>query len=349
MDKTVTVIDYAYDAAPALGDTIKVAPGVHWLRMPLPFKLDHINLWLLEDNDEDGEGWTIVDTGINRDEVRDAWEIVFADRFSDAKPLKRVVVTHFHPDHFGLAGWLTRRFDVSLWMPREEWSQARMLSLETNESSRDAFSQFYHAAGFDEEMMAEAKARAGRYAKLVSRAPASFIRITDGQEIVINGRTWRSIVGSGHSPEHACLYSADLDVLISGDQVLPKITPNISVWPQEPEADPLALFLSSLDKLRGLGPDTLVLPSHKLPFRGLDRRIDEQQGHHAERLEETLKICSKPMNGVEVLRQLFKRQLDTHQLLFAAGEALAHLHYLMGQGEILRTQDDNGVNMFERV
>jgi glyoxylase-like metal-dependent hydrolase (beta-lactamase superfamily II) len=138
-------------------------------------------------------------------------------------------------------------------------------------------------------------------------------------------------------------------VLISGDQVLPKITPNISVWPQEPEADPLALFLSSLDKLRGLGPDTLVLPSHKLPFRGLDRRIDEQQGHHAERLEETLKICSKPMNGVEVLRQLFKRQLDTHQLFFAAGEALAHLHYLMGQGEILRTQDDNGVNMFERV
>jgi glyoxylase-like metal-dependent hydrolase (beta-lactamase superfamily II) len=345
MDKTVT--NYAYDAAPALGDTIEVAPGVHWLRMPLPFKLDHINLWLLEDNDAEGDGWTIVDTGINRDEVRDAWEILFAAHFSDAKPLKRVIVTHFHPDHFGLAGWLTRRFEVPLWMPREEWAQARMLSLETVETSRDAFSRFYHAAGFDEEMMTEARARSGRYAQLVSRAPESLIRITDGAEIVINGRTWRSIVGQGHSPEHACLYSADLDVLISGDQVLPKITPNISVWPQEPEADPLELFLSSLDKLRGLGPDTLVLPSHKLPFRGLDQRIDEQQAHHAERLEDTLDICSKPMNGVDVLRRMFQRELDTHQLFFAAGEALAHLHYQMGQGKILRRRDGNGVHLFE--
>lgn len=348
MDKAVSVIDYAYDAAPVLGDTVEVASGVHWLRMPLPFKLDHINLWLLEDNGEDGDGWTIVDTGINRDEVRDAWETIFATRFSDAKPPKRVIVTHFHPDHFGLAGWLTRRYGVPLWMPREEWAQARMLSLETNESSRGAFSRFYHAAGFDEEMMAAARGRAGRYAKLVSRAPASFIRITDGQEILINGRTWRSIVGTGHSPEHSCLYSADLDVLISGDQVLPKITPNISVWPQEPEADPLALFLGSLDKLRWLGPNTLVLPSHKLPFRGLDGRIDEQQARHAERLDETLNICSKPMNGVQVLRRLFQRELDSHQLFFAAGEALAHLHYLMGQGKILRRQDDNGVHMFHR-
>lgn len=346
MDKTVNATNYAYDAAPALGDTIEVAPGVHWLRMPLPFKLDHINLWLLEDNAEDGDGWTIVDTGINRDEVRDAWETVFAGHFSDAKPLKRVMVTHFHPDHFGLAGWLTRRFGVPLWMPREEWAQARMLSLETGETSRDAFLRFYHAAGFDKEMMAVAKGRSGRYAKLVSRAPASFIRITDGAEIVINGRTWRSIVGTGHSPEHACLYSAELDVLISGDQVLPKITPNISVWPQEPEADPLALFLGSLDKLRGLGPDTLVLPSHKLPFHGLDGRIDELQGHHAERLGETLNICSEPVNGVEVLRQLFQRELDTHQLFFAIGEALAHLHYLMGQEKIRRRQDDNGVHEF---
>ena len=349
MDAPLHVTSYAYDAAPALGDTIEVAPGVYWLRMPLPFKLDHINLWLLEDNAEDGDGWTIVDTGINRDEVRDAWEVVFAGRISDARPLKRVIVTHFHPDHFGLAGWLTRRFNALLWMPREEWAQARMLSLETNASGRGAFSRFYQAAGFDDGMMTEAKARPGRYAGLVSRAPASFIRITDGQEIVINGRTWRSIVGTGHSPEHACLYSAELDVLISGDQVLPKITPNIGVWPQEPEADPLALFLSSLDKLYGLGPNTLVLPSHKLPFRGLDGRIGELKVHHAERLEDTLNICSKPMNGVDVLSQMFQRELDTHQLFFAAGEALAHLHYLMGQGKIRRHLDDNGVHVFQRT
>jgi len=348
MDKPVYVPNYAYDAAPKPGGTVEVAPGVHWLRTALPFKLDHINLWLLQDNDEDGDGWTIVDTGINRDEVRDAWKSVFADHFTDAKPLKRVIVTHFHPDHFGLAGWLTRRFRVPLWMPREEWTQARMLTLETSESSRGAFSRFYHAAGFDEEMMDAAKARAGRYARSVSRAPASFVRIADADEIVIGGRVWRTIVGTGHSPEHACLYSEELDVLISGDQVLPKISPNISVWPQEPEADPLALFLSSLDKLRGLGPDTLVLPSHNLPFRGLDGRIDDLQSHHAERLEATLGFCSEPVTGVQVLRQLFLRELDTHQLFFALGETLAHLHYLMGRGKVRRRRDADGVHLFQR-
>ncbi|MBT3306010.1 MAG: MBL fold metallo-hydrolase [Alphaproteobacteria bacterium] len=348
MDIPVYVPDYVYDTAPELGDTIEVAPGVHWLRMPLPFKLDHINLWLLEDKDENGDGWTIVDTGINRDEVRDAWETIFAARFSDDKPLKRVIVTHFHPDHFGLAGWLTRRFGVPLWMPREEWTQARMLTLETSETSRGAFGRFYHAAGFDEEMMDAAKARSGRYARAVSRAPTSFIRIAEDDEIKINGRAWRTIVGTGHSPEHACLYSPDLDVLISGDQVLPKISPNVSVWPQEPEADPLSLFLSSLDKLRTLGPNTLVLPSHNRPFRGLDARIDDLQHHHVERLEETRGICSDPVNAVHVLRQLFKRELDTHQLFFAIGETLAHLHYLMGQGTIERRRGDDGVHLFER-
>jgi glyoxylase-like metal-dependent hydrolase (beta-lactamase superfamily II) len=346
MNRKVSATDYAYDAAPELGDTIEVASGVHWLRMPLPFKLDHINLWLLEDNDEDGDGWTIVDTGINLDEVRNTWKSILATRISRVKPLKRIVVTHFHPDHFGLAGWLTKNSSAPLWMPREEWAQARILSLETNANSRDVFTRFYQAAGFDEDMLAKAKARPGRYSKLISRAPASFIRITDGQEIVINGRKWRSIIGSGHSPEHACLYSAELDVLISGDQVLPKITPNISVWPQEPEANPLALFLSSLEKLRGLGQRTLVLPSHKLPFRGLDMRIDELQGHHYERLGDTMNICSKPMNCVEVMRQLFKRELDTHQMFFAVGEALAHLHYLIGQGKILRTTDSTGVHTY---
>jgi glyoxylase-like metal-dependent hydrolase (beta-lactamase superfamily II) len=324
MSNSLSDANYVYKAAPTLGTTIEVAPGVHWLRMPLPFKLDHINLWLLEDNDEDGDGWTIVDTGINLDEVRDAWKVILSDRISEIKPLKRVVVTHFHPDHFGLAGWLMQKSSAPLWMPREEWAQAQILSMETNANSRESFSLFYHAAGFDEGMLEKARDRPGRYSKLISRAPASFVRIIDGQELSINGRKWRTIIGAGHSPEHACLYSAELDVLISGDQVLPKITPNISVWPQEPQANPLALFLTSLDKLRGLGSDTLVLPSHKLPFRGLDKRIDELQRHHYERLDEIINFCTQPMNGVEVMRRLFPRELDTHQMFFAIGETLAH-------------------------
>ncbi len=347
MDTPVYTPDYAYDTAPDPGETIKVADGVFWLRMPLPFKLDHINLWLLDDSSEDGEGWAIVDTGINRDEVKAAWETVFEGHFTEAKPLKRVIVTHFHPDHLGLAGWLTRRFEVPLWMPREEWAWGRMLSLDSDTTLRAAFRRFYLAAGFDDDMMAAAKARAGRYAKAVSRVPGSFRRIADGMNISIGGRPWRVITGHGHSPEHACLYCEELDVLIAGDQVLPKISPNISVWPQEPDADPLTLFLDSLEKFRGLGQDTLVLPSHNLPFRGLDGRIDDLQAHHALRLEETVAASAVPVTGVEVLRQLFKRDLDTHQLFFAIGEALAHLHHLMGQGIVRRRMGDDGVHLFE--
>jgi glyoxylase-like metal-dependent hydrolase (beta-lactamase superfamily II) len=351
MEQPVYTPDYAYEAAPDPGETVKVADGVHWLRMPLPFKLDHINLWLLDDSDKDGDGWAIVDTGINRDEVKAAWESVFEGRFTEAKPLKRVIVTHFHPDHLGLAGWLTRRFDVPLWMPREEWAWGRMLSLDTDTTLRAAFRRFYHAAGFDDDMMAAAKGRAGRYAKAVSRVPGSFRRITDGMEISIGGRSWRVITGHGHSPELACLYCQELDVLISGDQVLPKISPNISVWPQEPDADPLTLFLDSLEKFRGLGPgldnNTLVLPSHNLPFRGLDGRIDDLQAHHALRLEETVAISAVPVTAVQVLGELFKRDLDTHQLFFAIGETLAHLHHLMGQGIVRRRMGDDGVHLFE--
>ncbi len=347
MDKPVYAPDYAYDAAPGAGATIEVAAGVHWLRMPLPFKLDHINLWLLDDSDDDGRGWAIVDTGINRDEVKAAWETIFDAHVSEAKPLKRVIVTHSHPDHVGLAGWLTRRFGVPLWMPREEWAQSRMMSLDSGEGLGAAARRFYRAAGFDAGMMAAAKSRSGRYPKSVSTVPGSFLRIRGGDRLTIGGRSWRCIIGAGHSPEHACFYCEDLDVLISGDQVLPKISPNVSVWPQEPEADPLALFLESLDNFRGLGPDTLVLPSHNLPFRGLDGRLDDLRDHHAERLAETLAAAAEPVTGVEVLRQLFKRELDTHQLFFAIGEALAHLHYLMGQGKIRRRVDDEGVHLFE--
>jgi len=347
MDKPVYSPDYAYDAAPGPGATIEVAPGVHWLQMPLPFQLDHINLWLLDDSDADGDGWAIIDTGIARDEVKAAWESIFEAHFTEVKPLKRVIVTHFHPDHMGLAGWLTRRFEVPLWMPREEWTQSRMLSLDTSEMFRAAARRFYHAAGFDADMMAAAKARGGRYSKSVSRVPGSFVRIQDGDNLSIGGRSWRTIIGTGHAPEHACFYCDELDVLISGDQVLPKISPNVSVWPQEPEADPLALFLESLDNYRGLGANPLVLPSHNRPFHGLDERLDDLKDHHAERLAFTLSVAADPVTGVEVLRQLFQRELDTHQLFFAIGETLAHLHYLMGQGKVRRRMGDDGVNLFE--
>jgi len=337
--------DYPFEGVPETGTTMEVAPGIHWLRMPLPFALNHINLWLLED----GDGWTIVDTGIATDEVKEAWLVIADTHFTEQKPLKRVIVTHFHPDHMGLAGWLCERFDVPLTATLSEWTYARMLSMDTPETLSDGFHAFYRAAGFDDEMIKSVNGRVGRYGKIVSRVPTELNRVLEGDDISINNRGWRVIVGTGHAPEHMCLYCDDLKVLISGDQILPRISPNVSIWPQEPEGDPLALYLSSIYKFRDLPGDTLVLPSHDWPFRGLIERLDDLAGHHVERLNDTHAACKEPSSGVDILKVLFTRELDSHQLFFAVGESLAHAHHLVAQGRMTRTTDDDGVHRFLAV
>ncbi len=336
--------EYAFEGEPPLGETFEVAPGIHWLRMPLPFKLDHINLWLLED----GDGWTIVDTGICTDEVKAAWEALFTGAMA-GRSVKRVVVTHFHPDHAGLAGWLTERFDAPLVMPLTEWTFGRMLSLDGQDQSQEAFKKFYRRAGFSKDMMEAVSRRAGGYKNIVSPIPAAFERISDGDSIEIGGRKWRMIVGRGHSPEHACLYCDEADVLISGDQVLPKISPNVSVWPQEPEGRPLGLFIDTIARLRDqVGGDPLVLPSHNWPFKGFHARLDDLDAHHVERLDETVEALHEPSTGVDVLYRLFKRELDEHQTFFAIGETLAHLHHLLEDGRARRDRQGD-VDIFTRA
>ncbi len=334
--------DYAFEGEPATGSTMRVAPGVHWLRMPLPFALNHINLWLLED----GDGWTVVDTGICNDTTKEAWEQIFASSLG-GKPVTRAVVTHFHPDHAGLAGWFVERWGAEVWMPALEWSFGRMLSLDDGKLSREPFEAFYRAAGFDEELMAEVPSRLGRYPQAVAPYPPTIRRIEDGDSFDVGGNSWRMVVGRGHAPEHACLYCESLGLLISGDQVLPKISPNVSVWPQEPNADPLALFLSSIKRIKMKVPDdVLVLPSHNWPFHGLHARIDDLVAHHDERLSATLEYCREPATGVEVLKRLFTRKLDNHQLFFAIGESLAHLHHLMTEGKVARSRGEDGVDRY---
>ena len=337
-------IHYVFDGVPATGTAMEVAPGVLWLRMPLPFKLDHINLWLLED----GDGWTAVDAGIARDDVREAWEHILAGPCG-GRPLRRVVVTHFHPDHMGLAGWLTDRFGIDLWVSTSEWAFANLGKLEPAEQRLAVANRLYRAAGFDEAGLSAVTASRSVYPKSVVPIPPTYRRIGDGDVLEIGGHGWRVTVGTGHSPEHACLYCADLGVFISGDHILPRISPNVSVWPREPEADPLRLYLNSLPAFRRLPADTLVLPSHDWPFRGLPGRLDDLARHHEERLEATLAACARSSTGVEVLNHLFDRELDRHQLFFAIGESLAHLHYLMGEGQIERTQRPDGVNVFSRI
>jgi glyoxylase-like metal-dependent hydrolase (beta-lactamase superfamily II) len=328
--------------APAPGETIPIAPGVRWLRMRLPFALNHINLWLLED----GPGWTIVDCGYGLDETKEAWERIFAEGL-EGRRVRRIIVTHYHPDHIGLAGWLAERWDAPLWTTEKEWLHARMHSQDGGEASAAARRDFARRAGLDDDASASFAERQGSYRRGVPSVPPSYHRVTDGTVIEIGGREWHVIVGEGHAPELACLYCAETGVLIAGDQILPKISPNISVQTHEPGGDPLARFLASLTKIRAvLPPETLILPSHNLPFYGVHQRIDELAAHHQERCGEVITACTRPTTAAELLPVLFRRQLDRHQVGFALGEALAHLHYLERQGAIARATGSDGVNRF---
>jgi glyoxylase-like metal-dependent hydrolase (beta-lactamase superfamily II) len=326
---------------PAAGETLGIAPGVRWLRMPLPFALDHINLWLLED----GAGWTIVDTGYAMAETKALWERIIADGLGGL-PITRIVVTHHHPDHIGLAGWLAERWQAPLWTTEKEWLHARLLTRDGDDSTA-LRRRFARRAGLDERASELFSEHHRGYRRGVPSVPASFQRLSEESIVEIGGREWRVIVGEGHAPELACLYCPETDVLISGDQVLPKISPNISVQAHEPNSDPLTRFLHSLDRLRRtIPPEALVLPSHNLPFFGLHARIDALAAHHEARCAEIISACARPQSAVQLLPVLFRRPLDRHQMAFALGEALAHLHYLAGQGALARVAEGDGVTRF---
>jgi glyoxylase-like metal-dependent hydrolase (beta-lactamase superfamily II) len=327
---------------PAPGETLPIAPGVHWLRMRLPFALDHINLWLLED----GAGWMIVDAGYATDETKAAWQRIFAESLG-GRPVNRILATHYHPDHIGLAGWLTERWDMPLLVTEKEWLHACLASRAEDGGSAAARDAFAGRAGLDQAARESFAARQKSYRRGVPSVPATFHRIGDGDRLVIGGREWRIVVGEGHAPELACLHCAETGVLISADQVLPKISPNISVQAYEPDGDPLGRYLASLDKLRAAIPsETLVLPSHNLPFFGLHARIDELQAHHRARLDEVVAACEVPRSAAELLPVLFRRKLDAHQLGFAIGEALAHLNHLVRLDLLSRAQGNDGVDRF---
>ncbi len=334
-------VSYAFDEAPGPGSCIAVAPGVLWLRMPLPFALDHINLWLLED----GDGFTIVDTGIARDEVKSAWQALFSG-FMDHRPVKRLICTHFHPDHFGLAGWLTEVLNVPLWMTRSEWLTGCMLYGDIDGRVASAQVALFEGHGLDNDRLQTMARRGNTYRRVVAAPPASYRRIADGDRLEIDGCEWRVIIGRGHAPEHACLYCADKGVLISGDQILPKISPNVSLSAIEPDADPLNEYLQSLKPFSALPEDTLVLPSHNFPFYGLHERIRALTAHHEERLDRLAEFCLSPRTAAETLKVLFRRELDAHQIMFAMGESLSHLVYLEGKGRLQRSLDGDGIVRF---
>ena len=336
--------DYVFDAKPAPGTTMPVADGMHWLRMPLPFELEHINLWLFED----GDGWTIVDTGICDDASKDIWRSTFSGTMS-GRPVTRVIATHLHPDHLGCAGWLTRRFETELWMTREEYMLGRLLVADTGKQAPEEAIRFYAAAGFSEEALQAYRSRFGFFGRMVARLPEAYVRIHENDRLAIGERSWRVLIGRGHSPEHACLYCEDQNLLISGDQVLPTISANVSVWPTEPAANPLQHWLESLAALRRQVPaDVLVLPAHGRPFRGAHERIDAIAAEHGRRLERLHEHLDEPRRAVDVFGVLYRRRVPASHQVMATGEAIAHLHYLVGNGDAVAQQDAAGVTWYSR-
>ena len=332
-------LSYPCGAPPAPGEAVEVAPGVRWLRMPLPIVLDHINVWALED----GPGWAVVDTAVHTKTVVQAWEEAFAGPL-EGRPATRVICTHLHPDHVGMAGWLTRRFDVALWMTRLEYFACRMLVADTGRPAPEEGVRFYRAAGWQEAAVEQYRARFGGFGRAVHELPMSYRRIREGEAIDIGGRPWRVVVGTGHSPEHACLHQAELKVLIAGDQVLPKISSNISVFPTEPDADPLSDWLASLAKLKRAVPDdVLVLPAHGEPFRGLHARLDALAAGHELSLRRLETRLAEPKRAVDVFTALFGRPIGPELLGMATGESLAHLRCLETRGRAFRETDAAGV------
>jgi glyoxylase-like metal-dependent hydrolase (beta-lactamase superfamily II) len=327
--------DYPFAEPPAVGATLEVAPGVRWVRMPLPFALKWINLWLLDD----GDGWVVVDTGIPSSETKAAWRQIFENDLG-GKPVKRVIVTHMHPDHIGLAGWMTRKWSCDLWITRLEYIMCRMLVADTGREAPEAGVKFYRAAGWGQEDLDRYVERFGGFGKAVSQLPDAFHRLEDEQELVIGGRVWRIVTGSGHSPDHACLWCPELNLMISGDQILPRISSNVSVFPTEPDGNPLGDWLRSCAKLKAIIPeDTLVLPAHNEPFYGAHKRLDALIHGHELAMTRILDRLDEPKRALDLFGAVFARTIGPDVLGMATGETLAHLNCLIRRGDVTSRQE----------
>lgn len=345
-DTSSPLLEFFRDEAPAPGSVTEITEGVYWLRMAMPMKgLDHINLWFVKDHDS----WVIIDTGLGSRDAKNNWQNVF-DNHMNGRPVNRVIVTHLHPDHSGLAGWITRKFGIPLLMTRGEYFLCRLMAGDTGQPAPPASIEFYERAGFTEDQLELYRARFGGFGKAISKIPHGYHRIQEGDVLDIDGREWRVVVGSGHSPEHACLWCPELGICMSGDQLLPNISSNVSVWPTEPESNPLEEWIDSCHKLkRVLPPHTLICPAHGIPFRGAHRRLDKLIFHHERALERLYDHCKTPKLATEVYPALFRRKINDGNRLMAVGESIAHLNCLLARGLMTRRINDAGQFTYKSV
>ena len=323
------------DQKPRPGSATQVADGVFWVRMPMPGRLDHINVWLLRD----GDGWTIVDTGIFDESVQGHWRTIFSN-YLESRPVTRVIATHLHTDHTGLAGWIAREWSCDLWMSRSDFYMCKVMAADGPKDVPDDAIRFYRRAGFNEQRLDGYRQRFGKFGASIAPLPAGYRRISDGQFLSIDGREWRALIGHGHAPEHVCLYCPELKLIIGGDQLLPRITPNVSVWPFEPMANPLREWISSCTRFRELlAPNLLVLPAHESLYEGVHERLTALIAWHEDALEKLYDLCATPKRAVDVFPALFRSEITESSFFAATGESMAHLNCAL-ERRMLSVEDD---------
>lgn len=332
-------LHFPWKAAPATGEVIEVAPGILWTRIALPFRLDHVNIFLIDD----GDGWAVLDTGISDAPTRQVWETLVAGPLAGRR-LTRLIVSHMHPDHIGLAGWLCERFGLPMLTTQTSYLSCINISLSPGAMEAKPYQDFYRRHGMDDATAALVATQGHGYLRMVTPLPPTFRRLVAGDTLTIGGRDFDVMTGDGHAPEQLMLYLREENLFLAADQVLAKITPNIGVWAVDPDGDPLGLFLRSLRAIEKTIPvDALVLPGHQLPFRGLHERARELADHHEERCGLIAAACETAARSVaDLVPVVFTRTLDPHQLSFAFSEVHAHVNYMVGRGELVWQQDGAG-------
>lgn len=334
------MLRFPFPDAPDAGELIKIAPGIKWLRLPLPYRLDHVNIYLIED----GVGWCVLDAGIRDEHCIDLWQTLLAGPLAGTK-LTRLIVTHHHPDHIGMAGWLCREAKIPLLTSQTAYLACANLSLDPGSPQDRQFYDFYLSHGMGSKLTDQMGTNGLEYLRKVAPLPNTFLRLLSGDILTIGSRRFRVLTGDGHAPEQVMLYCEEDRLLFSADQVIAKISPNVSVWPSEPDGDPLGHFLRTTRLIRdNLPDDVLVLPGHQLPFYGLHERCSDLIEHHEHRCALIGKACAeKPMTTSELVPVVFPRELDIHQLGFAFSETLAHINRMFRRAELTKTPGNNGV------
>lgn len=327
------------DQVPKPGEVTEVAEGVYWVRMPMRGRLDHINVWLIRDND----GWTIVDTGIYSENVKKHWTEIF-ETYLEGKPVNRVIATHLHTDHTGLAGWIVQEWGCELWMSRSDFYMCKVMAADGPSDVPEDAIAFYRRAGFNEQRLDRYRSRFGQFGANIAELPAGYRRISEGQYLDIGGKEWRAVIGHGHAPEHVCLYCPELKLIIAGDQILPRITPNVSVQPSEPHANPLRDWINSCQRFRELlPPNLLVLPAHQSLYVGVHERLTALIDWHEVAIEKLYDLCNEPKRAVDVFPALFKSTINEYSFFPATGESIAHLHCALERRMLTVEEDEKGV------